>query len=152
MTSSEAFEKLKRFCDYRERCHSEVRTKLLSLKVYGHQLEEVMSLLIDEGYLNEERYARSYVRGKFRINRWGRTKIVNQLKAMHISDYCITKGLTEIDADEYLATLHDVLSKYAIINNGYSKPMLLKKLSHYGINKGYEINLVNTIAQEIVNK
>ena len=75
MTKEEALDKMQRYCGYQDRCHQEVRTKLLTLKIYGDLLEEIMSDLISEGYLNEERFARNYARGKYRIKGWGKIKL-----------------------------------------------------------------------------
>ncbi len=110
-TLNEALTKLQRFCASRDRCHSEVRTKLISLKVYGDDLEEIISQLITDGFLNEERFAKSYARGKFRISRWGRTKILYGLRSKKVADYCIQKGLQEIDEEEYIAVLDDLIGK-----------------------------------------
>lgn len=103
--------KLQAFCAARDRCHSEIRTKLLSLQVYGDDLEEIISQLVTEGFLNEERFAKNYVSGKFRINKWGRNKIIYGLRSKKVADYCIQKGLREIDEDEYLALLDDLIEK-----------------------------------------
>jgi len=111
-TLKEVLEKMYAFCASRDRCHSEVRSKLLTLKVFGDDLEEIMSQLVAEGFLNEERFARSYARGKFRIGKWGRTKIIYGLKGKHVADYCIQKGLEEIDEEEYLALIDELLKKH----------------------------------------
>jgi regulatory protein len=111
ITLAEALNKLTRYCADRERCHSEVRSRLLKLQVYGDDLEEIISKLIEHDFLNEERFARSYVRGKFRINKWGRNKIINGLRSKKISDYCINKGLEELDEDEYRSVLEALIEK-----------------------------------------
>lgn len=103
--------KLQAFCAARDRCHSEIRTKLLSLQVYGDDLEEIISQLVTDGFLNEERFAKNYVSGKFRINKWGRNKIIYGLRSKKVADYCIQKGLKEIDEEEYLALLDDLIEK-----------------------------------------
>jgi len=105
--------KLQKYCAYQDRCHSEVRTKLLQLKTYGDDLENIISELIQEDYLNEERFACSYVRGKYRMKKWGRDKIVMALKKKGISDYCIRKGLSEIDMEEYNSNLQSLYVKLA---------------------------------------
>ena len=131
--------RMERYCAYRDRCHQEVRTKLLSLKVYGDDLEEILIHLMQEGFLNEERYAKSYVRGKFRINRWGRIKIQQNLLRKNISAYCIKKGLEEIDANEYQNTLNDIIEKeLSSLSIPINKILLTKKI----MNKGYEYPLV----------
>lgn len=108
-TIPEIVERMRKFCAYQDRCHSEVRSKLLKLEVYGDDLEEVMSQLISEKFLDEERYARSYVRGKFRMNRWGRFKIRMNLKQKQVSDYCIRKGFEEISDEDYETTVDELL-------------------------------------------
>ena len=110
-TREQALQKLQRYCAYQDRCHAEVRTKLLSLGIYGDDLEEIIVELIGENYLNEERFARSYARGKFRFKCWGRIRITQELKSRRISDYLIRKALEEIDETEYRQALYDLLDK-----------------------------------------
>lgn len=142
MINQIALEKLKHYCAYQERCHQEVRSKLLKLKVYGDELEEVISALISENYLNEERYARSFVSGKFRIKKWGRYKITQELNKRKISAYCIKKGMEEIDEEEYINTLESLLTNYLEKNAHYPHPQLNKKVIAYMQSKGYEISLI----------
>ena len=140
----EALKKLQRYCAYQDRCHQEVRTKLLSLKVYGDDLEEVIVALIEDNFLNEERYARSFARGKFNIRKWGRNKIKQQLKQKNVSAYCIKKGLEEIEEADYLKTLSDLVVKKEA-ERAYQKLELYprkQKLALYLINRGYESHLV----------
>jgi regulatory protein len=108
---TQALEKARRWCALQERCHTETRTKLHDWGIHGDEAEEVISNLISEGFLNEERFARAYARGKFRIKHWGRIKIVSELKQKKISAYCIRKGLEEIDETEYLQTLEQLYAK-----------------------------------------
>lgn len=142
MTNQVAFEKLKRYCAYQERCHQEVRSKLLTLKVYGDELEEIISYLIDENYLNEERFARAYARGKFRIKRWGKIRIKQELKKRRISEYLIRKGMSEIDEDEYHETLLKLISKYKDEHDTLSFYDLRRKTVTYLMSKGYEQGLI----------
>jgi len=142
MTKSEASQKLKKYCAYQERSHSEVRTKLISLEVYGETLEEVILELVQEDYLNEERFARAYARGKHRIKRWGRDKITQGLKLKRVSDYCIRKAMSEIDEEEYIQALKDVLSKYHKERRGkYDYLTMRTKMIQHGVSKGYEYHL-----------
>lgn len=137
-----AFQKLQKYCAYQDRCHQEVRTKLISLKIYGSDLEEVISELISDDFLNEERYARSYARGKFRMKKWGRNKIKQQLQARHISAYCIKKGMEEIDEEDYRSTLDEVITK-AAEKHADLKPIIRKdKVIKYAYNRGYESSLI----------
>lgn len=142
LSREEALLRLQRFCSYRDRCHSEVRTKLIKLQVYGDILEEIIAELIQENFLNEERFARSFVRGKFRMNQWGRNKIVQHLKARQITEYNIRKGLEEIDPEEYfLALLHLVERKKA--GSLESNPVKLRKtVSDYVTRRGFEFELI----------
>ena len=135
-------EKLRKYCAYQDRCHSEVRSKLLSIKVYGDKLEEIISILISEGFLNEERFARSYCRGKFRMKKWGRQKIRQKLIAKRVSEYCIKKGMEEIDEEEYLNSLNETLSK-AIAKYASYPPIVQKdKAIKYTNSRGYELQLI----------
>ena len=118
-THDVALKKLQAYCAYQDRCHKEVRSKLLDLGMRGHDLEVIMAELVEDNFLNEERFARSYVRGKFRIKRWGRIKIRLELKRRNISAYCIKKGMTEIDDNDYYTTLENIILK----NKKYSNPI-----------------------------
>ncbi len=144
--------KLQQFCAYKERCHSEVRTKLIKMEVYGDKLENIMSQLIQDDFLNEERYARSYVRGKYRMNNWGKKKIMINLKSKRISEYCIKKGLEEIDQEEYYSNLLNILEKqirqYARKNlNGYQ---LKSKLYQFAAGKGYESEVISMALEDVL--
>lgn len=142
---SEVLEKLKHYCAYQERCHSEVRTKLLSLKVYGSELENIITALIDEDFLNEERFAQAYCRGKFYYKQWGRNKIIQSLKLKQVSDYCIKKGLKEIDEEEYIQTLHSIITqKKQQFASEASIFVKKNKIFQYLYRKGYESSLINS--------
>jgi regulatory protein len=142
MINEVALAKLQKYCAYQERCHKEVRTKLISLKVYGDELEEIISELISDNFLNEERYATSYARGKFRIKSWGKNKIKQKLKFMHVSNYCIKKAMEEIDEDEYLEMLNSILVKQIEKNSKYNDMVARHKAIQYAISRGYETSIV----------
>lgn len=136
--------KMQRYCTYQDRSHSEVRKKLLSLKVYGDSLEEIISTLLEQGYLNELRYAKSIVTGKFRLKSWGRQKIKNFLKGKKVSAYCIKKALEEIKESEYIDTLENLITKYKS-EREYLKiedVQLNNNCVQYCINKGFEYSLI----------
>ena len=137
--------KLQRYCAYQERCHSEVRKKLLSLQIYGDLLEEIISELVKDDFLNELRFAQTFAGGKFRIKKWGKQKIKMHLKAKKVSDYCIKKALVEIDDEDYEKTLKSLIKKYKAErkNLKLNKLQLHKNCMQYCINKGYEYALVN---------
>ncbi len=150
LSREEALAKLQHYCAYQDRCHQEVRSKLLELEVYGDQLEEVMAQLIEEGFLNEERFARSFARGKFRMKQWGRTRIRRELKARQVSDYCIRKGLEEIDEAEYLETLKALLQK-KLESSGEEEPGKKKqKAARYALSRGFEAELAWTLLEELL--
>ena len=132
-----------RYCKYQERCHSEVRNKLYELGCNTREVEQHIAELIEINALNEERFARAYARGKFRMLAWGRDKIKQQLKLKKISDYCIKKGMTEIDGDAYDAMLDKLVDKKLKELKGERSPAKLKgKIFRYMMQKGYERELV----------
>lgn len=150
ITKDQALEKLQHYCAYQDRCHQEVRTKLIDLGIYGDDLDEIMADLIVENFLNEERFARSFARGKFRMKKWGRIKIRQELKRKNISGYCLRKGLEEIEEEDYLETLNKVLEKKYIEllrkeKNDYKRR---SKLGLYAIQRGFESPLVWEIVRE----
>ena len=141
---------MQRYCAYQDRCHQEVRKKLLDLGVYGDDLEEIISELVLENFLNEERYARSFVRGKFRMKQWGRNRILQELKLRKISDYCIRKGMTEIEEDEYLATIEKVLEKKAQLLKTGTSYERRNKLYQYALRRGFEKDLCLPIIKSLL--
>jgi len=149
MINEVALEKLRKYCAYQDRCHQEVRSKLLSLKVYGDELEEIISELIKDNFLNEERFAKSYARGKFRMKKWGRMKIKQQLKLRHVSSYCIKKAMEEIEEDEYLSTLLEILEKQIQKHNKHSLFIAKDKAIKYAFSRGYESPLIFSTLKEI---
>lgn len=137
ISKEDALVKLQRYCAYQERCHQEVRNKLVGLKVYGDDLEDVISELISEGFLNEERYARAFVRGKSRIKRWGRIKIQAHLKSKQISDYCIRKGFEELDYDQNKENILHWIRKTELDFQGLEPYLLRQKTIKFLNNKGF---------------
>src|SRR5436190_15104498 len=105
LTKEQALQKLKHYCAYQERCHSEVKEKLYQLGIWEKNHDEIIAALIQENYLNEERFALAFAGGKFRISQWGREKIKQALKQRQVSDYCIRKALKEVDERTYQKTL-----------------------------------------------
>ena len=138
LTKEEALTKLQKYCAYQDRCHKEVRSKLLDLGVYGQDLELIIVELIKDKFLNEVRFAQSFVRGKFRMKRWGRNKIKQELKQRDLSDYCIKKGMQEIDESEYLEVLDNLLSKKETLLKEDNRFEKNRKLAKYAIQKGFE--------------
>ena len=141
-TVAEAKQKLESYCAYQERCHQEVRRKLRSMGMIPLAIDDIMVHLIKNNFLNEERFARSYARGKFRVKKWGRIRIERELKARGLSDYTIEAGLDEIDEDEYMDTFESLAEKkYATIKD--TNPYKAKaKLANYLLYRGWETDLV----------
>lgn len=132
-----------KYCQYQERCHSEVRNKLYELGCHTTEVEQNMALLIENGILNEERFARSYARGKFRIKQWGKEKIKYQLRLKKVSDYCIRKAMEEIDEHEYEKTIiYLIQRKLAELSGERSSFTLRNKIFKYMQGKGFEKDIV----------
>ena len=108
-SAQEALKKACKYCAYQERSQQEVRDKLYELGLHKKDVELIISQLVTEGFINEERFAIAYAGGKFRIKQWGRIKIKYELKKKQVSEYCIKKALQQIKEDEY----HEVLKKLA---------------------------------------
>ena len=137
------------YCKYQERCHQEVRNKLYELGCTSKEVEQHISELIENGVLNEERFAIAYAGGKFRIKQWGREKIKQQLKLRKISDYCIKKAMKEIDEEEYERILSKLTQKKnAELKNEKSVMNRKSKLYRYLVQKGYERDIVINIINE----
>lgn len=154
MTNSEReiLYKMKLWCDRQERCHSELRTKLYSESLYGSQVERLISELISQNYINETRFAQAYVSGKFRIKRWGRVKIRQNLKLKQVSLYCIKEGLKEIDEQEYAKTIIRLIEKKKHDYRKEKNPYLLKnKIAKYVMSRGFEGDLVWNRVNECLN-
>lgn len=145
------FQKIKHFCSYQERSHYETREKLYSFGLYKSQVEDILTQLITDDYLNEERFAKAFARGRFRLKQWGRTKIKYELKLRKVSDYNIKTALKEIPADEYTATLQKLAdSKWTSLKGG-TKLERQAKTTAYLLQKGYEIPLVQQAIETIIN-
>ncbi len=150
-SKEDALDKLQKYCAYQDRCHKEVRTKLLDLGIYGEDLENVMADLISEDFLNEERFARSYARGKFRMKKWGRNKIRRELKSRQISEYCIKKGMKEIEQAEYEAVLLALLTRKNEILRENSLFKRKNKLFKYAYLKGFEADLIQSFVKDLTS-
>lgn len=134
--------KAQHYCAYRERCHAEVKSKLYDWGAPTTLVNETMTRLIEQGYLNEERYALAYCRGKFIYNQWGRNKILQGLKLKQISPYCIKKGLQSINETDYIESLNKLIKNYWLKQKGLSEFNKKGKTARYALQKGYESNLV----------
>lgn len=145
ITKEQALQKLKHYCAYQERCHSEVKEKLYNLGAWKKDHDEIIATLIEENYLNEERFALAFAGGKFRVKQWGRVKIKYELKQKQVSEYCIKKSLKQIDEEEYIKVLNKLAKeKYTSLK---SEQYLIrkKKTMDYLIAKGFEMDLIRRV-------
>jgi len=149
LTKEQALIKIKHFCAYQERCHKEVRYKLISLGVKTNDRDEIIATLIEENYLNEERFAIQYAGGKFRLKQWGKNKIRHSLKGKLLSEYCIKKALKSIDDELYNETIRQLAAKKYSSLKG-EQYIRKKKTIDYLLQKGYEAELVYEVMNSIV--
>ncbi len=148
-TPTQAFEKISSYCAYQERSHKEVRNKLYEYGLYRGDVEEILSRLITDGFLNEERFAKAFAGGKFRIKKWGRNKIVNELESLGITSKCIQKGLAEIESADYNKTLRNLLKKKLELTSEENIFKKRDKVGRFAIGKGYESELVWGLLKEL---
>lgn len=152
-TPDQAIPKIKQYCAYQERCHAEVRDKLYSYGLYKKEVEPIISLLITENYLNEERFAIIYAGGKFRMNQWGKVKIKQALRVKQVSDYCIKKALKEIDETDYQKTFRKLTEqKLKTIRSEKNIFVKKRKLQDYLLQKGYESGLISEMLKILSDK
>lgn len=156
LTKEQALQKLKHYCGYQERCHSEVKEKLWQLKVSKKEHDEIIASLIEDDYLNEERFAVLFAGGKFRVKQWGRVKIKYELKQKQVSEYSIKKALSQINEEDYLKTLVlQAKKKYATLKNEHwmiRKKKTIDYLAHKGYEHGLIANVLETITGDNKNK
>ena len=141
--------KLEHYCAYQDRCHQEVYQKMFSFNLSSHEKEEIMVYLIDNKFLNEERFAQSFVRGKHNYKKWGKTRITNELKARNISSTIIKIALKEINDSLYFETFDDLANKHweTISENNPMKKR--KKFCDYFMRKGWENELIYEKVKEL---
>ena len=145
-----ALEKIRQYCAYQERSHREVREKLFSMGLYENQVEELISSLIADDFLNEGRYAITFAGGKFRIKGWGKVKIKYELKRNGVSDYCIRKALQAIDNEAYINMLEkQLLLKGKALETEKNLFIKKNKIRNYLLQKGFENDLINDTLHKI---
>ena len=150
LTKEQALQKAKHYCGYQERSHKEVKEKLYALGLYKQQVEECIAQLIEENYLNEERFAQLFAGGKFRMKQWGRVKIKYELKQKNVSEYCIKTGLKEIDEADYEKTLEKLAQeKWGAVKSEKNVFIKLRKTQDYLMQKGYEHELIKQVLQNL---
>ncbi len=141
-TLPELKEKIYRYCAYQERCHAEVRRKLFELGARTTEVDELIADLITQGFLNEERFAKAFAGGKFRMKKWGRIRITRELEQRGLTAYCIKSGLSELPESDYHEALIEILEKKAAQLSIDDQFVKNDKLANFALQKGYEPELV----------
>ena len=150
-TVDEIKRKLENYCVYQDRCHKEVEQKMREYNLIPEVKEMILLSLLKDNFLNEERFAKSFARGKFRIKSWGKNRISRELKARDISAYNLKTALKEIDEDEYLKTIYRITENR---NDVISEPNIYKrkkKLIDFLMRKGFENDLIYKTVNEVVS-
>ncbi len=142
------FIKVSKYCAYQERTQQEVRTKLREYQCYGDDAEEIIVELIQENFINEERFAKSFARGRFRLKNWGKTKIKYELQQRGLSKYCVNSGLAEIEQDEYEQTIKKLIEKKQEELKEETPFVQKGKINNYLMQKGYEPNIISEFIKE----
>ena len=149
LTVAEAQKKMEYFCSYQERCHKEVMTKLMELDMIPEAKDIIITRLIEHNYLNETRFAKSFARGKFRIKKWGKNRILRELKMRQISEYNIIKGIKEISANEYENTFFELFEKKRKHFAHLPKLKQKKKIFSYLYYRGWESQKIYEALKQI---
>lgn len=148
-TYSEGLSRAAKYCAYQERSQREVSSKLKEWGLSDEYAENILAELISQGYLNEERFAVSFVRGKFRVKKWGRLKIKSELKLKGVSEFCIRTGMKEIDADTYYNTLKELIMRKNKEIKESNKIKRVYLLTRFAYSKGYEQDLIMDVIKEL---
>ena len=151
LSKEQILQKIRSWCAYQERSQQEVRMKLLQYQLHVAEREEIIATLIEETFLNEERFAKAFVRGKFRIKHWGLAKIKLELKKHNISDHVLQKAIKEIEADEYGKALDKLIEKKIRSLEPMNEFQKRAALFRYLYSKGYESDLIQKRIEAIKN-
>lgn len=147
---TKGLEKIGRYCAYQERCHAEVRQKLRDMGAPWEDAEEILVQLILDGFLDEERFARAYVRGKFRNNGWGKIRIRMELKAREIGEKLAEKALKEeIDPEDYFKAALDLARKKKGTLRDSDQFVVSRKMEAYLQQKGFEWETIRAVTAEL---
>ena len=146
-----AHHKIKNWCAYQERSQHETRQKLYEYGLFSDDVEQLIVKLIEENFLNEERFAFAFVSGKFNIKQWGKIKIKIELRKHKVSDYLINKALNNIDETQYLNTLKKVIEKKIRLTSEKNKQKLIYKITQQVLSRGFESDLAIEQIKKIIN-
>ncbi|TXE08612.1 regulatory protein RecX [Gelidibacter salicanalis] len=148
-TVDEAIKKLEHYCSYQERCHKEVAQKLYTIRMIPEAIDHIVVKLMQDNFLNEERYAKAFVSGKFRIKKWGKQRLTRELKQKDIGKTLITMALQTINDQDYLETFHILAEKKAETIRESNPQKKKKKLADYLLYRGWESHLVYDKVNEL---
>lgn len=149
-TVDELQKKMEYYCVYQDRCYQEVERKMNEHQLIPEAKEKILLHLMQHDFLNEERFSKSFARGKFRIKNWGKQRIIRELKTKNISNYNINSALKEIDDEDYLETIYRITKNrnHTITENNIYKRK--KKLQDFLLRKGYEYDLIFKIVNAVI--
>ncbi|HNY01181.1 MAG TPA: regulatory protein RecX [Bacteroidales bacterium] len=142
-------DRIRHYCASREHCVQEVNLKLVQWKVSPEKRRKILRTLMEEGYINEDRYARLYVRSKFHINKWGRVKIRYELRNRLLADSIIDKALEEIGEDDYHRTIQELIQRKWSEIKSEKTLNIREKIINFVTGKGFEIYLITQIITEL---
>jgi len=152
LTPGQALPKIKQYCAYQERSHSEIKDKLYGFGLRKNEVEEILATLIEENYCNEERFAEQFAGGKFRMKQWGRIKIRRALQEKRVSEFSIKKALLQIDGDEYEKTIGKLAeAKWKSLSRERNIFMKMAKARDYLLQKGFESDLATQAISKLRN-
>ncbi len=152
LTPQQAWEKMKHWCAWQERCHADVFSKLREAGLSAVEADTLVAKLIEEDYLNEERFARQFAGGHFRLKKWGRQKIVFALRQKKVSEYCIKVAMAEIGEEDYSATLQKLAAAKWKATAGGTPAQRWSKTRMYLLQKGYDSADVLQVLQQLQSR
>lgn len=150
--NKKALQKIKQYCAYQERCHAEVKDKLYGMGLHRQEVDDIMAELITENFLNEERFAKTFAGGKFRVKQWGRKKIISALKQKQVSEYCIRRAMEEIPGDAYEETIKKLAEKKYNSLKGEQWLRRIFKTRQYLLARGFEAGQIGEILKTLKAK
>ncbi|MBU3011402.1 RecX family transcriptional regulator [Polaribacter vadi] len=150
-TVDEIKRKLEQYCIYQDRCHKEVEQKMREFNLISEAREMILLSLMQDNFLNEERFAKSFARGKFRIKHWGKQRIIRELKFRDISAYNIKTALKEIDEQEYLNSIYRITENRNEVISEPNQYKRKKKLIDFLMRKGFESELIYKVVNEVIS-
>ena len=141
-TVDEVKRKMEHYCAYQDRCHKEVENKLREYSIIPEAIEMILLSLLKDNFLNEERFSKSFARGKFRIKKWGKQRIVRELRFRNISEYNIKTALKEINEEDYITTIYSLVDKKNKLVTETNLFKRKKKIADYLLYRCFESNLI----------